>query len=345
MKEIGKRIGQQVRDSIGSIPNRLDRKGRERLTIMFIPHGNERVFTVHMNWHIIGFIAGSIILSIVLSVYGYYVHRERAREIQAQRQLYGINYTAAYNIEKQTARLVEKQQQLRENLEEIARLAGFSTTGLSHLPDSSTSLEEAHRAIKAEVLRRLAPNTDYLPSIYTTAGLNAATAEDVSILESLRHTVEDGYGVYRRIPLGRPLQASFRDTSDYGIRVDPVSGSQMEFHSGMDMAGRRGTPVLATAEGKVKTIMRRDPGYGNAVVIQHGFGFQTLYGHMERVAVRSGQTVRPGMVVGYMGSTGRVTGVHLHYEVWNGPGRRTDPKPFVCAQDFKTRRCRNFHAD
>ncbi|KAB2931132.1 MAG: M23 family metallopeptidase [Leptonema illini] len=342
---MGKRIGRQVRDGIGSIPNRLDRKGRERLTIMFIPHGNDRVFTVHMNWHMIGFIAGSIVLSIFLSFYGYYVHREKAIEIEKQQELYGINYTAAYNIDKQASLLVKKQRQLRENLEEIARLTNFSSTSLDLLPTSVSSREFGEQSLKKEVISRLAANTDYLHSTYVVAGLNSATNEDLFLLESLRFTVEKGYSVYNRMPLGRPIRAGYRDTSDYGIRVDPVSGAQMEFHSGLDMAGARGTPVEATAEGEVVTVMNWDAGYGNAVVIKHGYGFQTLYGHMERIAVRSGQRVVPGTVVGFMGSTGRVTGVHLHYEVWNGPSARTDPKPFVCAKDLSTARCRAFHAN
>lgn len=340
---MGKRIGRQVRDGIGTLPDRLDRKGRERLTIMFIPHGNDRVFTVHMNWHMIGFIFGCIVLSIFLSVYGIYRHREHAIEIQRQQELYGINYTAAYNIEKQAANLVKRQRQLRENVEEIARLTGFESAGIERLPATVESREFGEQSIKKEVLAKLGANSDYLHSTYVVAGLNAAAYEDLFLLESLRFTVDDGYGVYNRMPLGRPLHSGYHDTSDYGIRVDPITGMQMEFHSGLDMAGPRSMPVASTAEGEVATVMNWDPGYGNAVVIKHGFGFQTLYGHLERVAVKSGQRVYAGTIIGYMGSTGRVTGVHLHYEVWNGQSNRTDPKPFLCAKDFTTQRCKAYH--
>jgi murein DD-endopeptidase MepM/ murein hydrolase activator NlpD len=340
MKE---RIGRHLRDGIRSIPNRLDRKGRERLTIMFIPHGNDRVFTVHMNWHMIGFLAGSMALSIFLSLYGYYLHREKALEIKKQQELYGINYTAAYNIDRQTAQLVKHQRQLRENLEEIAKLTHFKTAALRLLPAAGSLQVSGEESLRKEALNRLAAGSDYLHSTYVAAGLNAAINEDLFLLESLRITADQGYGIYGRIPLGRPIRTGYRDTSDYGFRIDPVSGTQTEFHAGVDMSGSRGTPVEATAEGEVVTVMNWDPGYGHAVVIRHGFGFQTLYGHLDRTAVRSGQYVERGTIIGYMGSTGRVTGVHLHYEVWNGPSARIDPKPYLCAKDFRSDRCRAFH--
>lgn len=104
-------------------------------------------------------------------------------------------------------------------------------------------------------------------------------------------------------------------TSSFGQRVDPVLGNgEGEFHKGLDIAAPNGTPIRATGDGVVKTA-ELENGYGRAVVIDHGHGVETLYGHMSGFAVMSGQTVVRGQVIGYVGHSGRVTGNHVHYEV------------------------------
>ena len=85
-------------------------------------------------------------------------------------------------------------------------------------------------------------------------------------------------------------------------------------HAGVDLAAPRGTPIYATADGVV-TAAERESGYGNVVRIRHEFGFETVYAHQNKIRVRPGQTVSRGVQIGDMGSTGRSTGSHLHYEV------------------------------
>ena len=114
-----------------------------------------------------------------------------------------------------------------------------------------------------------------------------------------------------------------RVASGFGSRIDPVYKT-IKFHAGLDFAAPQGTPIYATADGRVTTAGNTGNGYGNHVEINHGFGYETLYGHMVRVKVRSGQTVKRGEVIGWVGSTGKSTGPHLHYEVHKG-GRPLDP--------------------
>lgn len=99
----------------------------------------------------------------------------------------------------------------------------------------------------------------------------------------------------------------------FGQRDDPFTGDD-EFHPGVDISAPRGTKVVATADGLVVFAGRRQ-GYGNLVGIEHKFGISTRYGHLDRYTVRAGQRVKRGDIVGYVGSTGRTTGAHLHYEV------------------------------
>ena len=103
-------------------------------------------------------------------------------------------------------------------------------------------------------------------------------------------------------------------SSSFGNRRDPFTGNT-DFHPGLDISADRGEPVLATADGTVTTSGYHGS-YGNLVVLDHGFGISTKYGHLSRFAVMTGQQIRRGDVVGYVGSTGRSTSPHLHYEVW-----------------------------
>jgi murein DD-endopeptidase MepM/ murein hydrolase activator NlpD len=113
------------------------------------------------------------------------------------------------------------------------------------------------------------------------------------------------------IPSGAPLRATL--TSGFGMRVDPILGTR-RLHSGVDLAAPNGSPIVATSDGMVSTA-GWNGGYGLSVSLEHGGGLQTRYGHMSRLAVAAGKMVKKGDVIGYVGSTGRSTGPHLHYEM------------------------------
>lgn len=132
-----------------------------------------------------------------------------------------------------------------------------------------------------------------------------------------------------RLPLARPVSAAV-GTSTYGVRRDPFTGHPA-FHAGQDFAGGYGSPVVSTAPGVVSYTGVRT-GYGNVVEIDHGLGFKTRYAHLASVSVRPGQRIGVGFRVGALGSTGRSTGPHLHYEVWEN-GRVRDPTRFLKAGD------------
>ncbi len=114
-----------------------------------------------------------------------------------------------------------------------------------------------------------------------------------------------------------------RIASGFGYRIDPVY-KVTKFHAGLDFAAPLGTPIYATADGVVQTAGFNTGGYGNEVIINHGYGYQTLYGHMFKVKARSGEVVKRGEVIGYVGSTGKSTGPHCHYEVHKN-GKPVDP--------------------
>ncbi len=114
--------------------------------------------------------------------------------------------------------------------------------------------------------------------------------------------------------------------SGYGWRIHPIYKTE-KMHSGMDFTAPVGTPIHATGNGTVSKVEYDGRGYGNNVIINHGWGFESLYGHMSKIAVRPGQKINRGDLIGYVGSTGASTGPHLHYEVRKG-GNAVNPANF-----------------
>ena len=146
-------------------------------------------------------------------------------------------------------------------------------------------------------------------------------ADNLSEMRSLSDAAES-------MPFRRPTQS--RTTSGFGVRFDPFNG-RPALHQGQDFAAPLNTPIYAPAPGIVSFVGVRS-GYGNTVEIDHGRGFKTRYAHLNATAVLPGQRIKLGQRVGAMGTTGRSTGVHLHYEVWMN-GRPQNPARFMRAGD------------
>ena len=142
----------------------------------------------------------------------------------------------------------------------------------------------------------------------------------------------DRLNLYRiaaqKAPFATPVKSAFRFTSQFGFRRDPKTGGR-RMHKGVDFAASTGTPLYATADGVV-THSGWASGYGRLVKIQHDFGVETRYAHMSKLRVKVGQRVSRGQLIGDMGASGRVTGVHLHYEVRVG-GKAVNPMIFIKA--------------
>lgn len=133
------------------------------------------------------------------------------------------------------------------------------------------------------------------------------------------------------VPSEKPVRTA-EFTSGYGVRSDPFRG-RAAMHAGIDLAGPIGTPVYATADGVVSAAGFNSGGYGNLVRLDHGKGIETRYGHLSAILVQPGQHIVRGQQIGRMGSTGRSTGSHLHYEV-RIDGRAVNPIPFMKSNDY-----------
>jgi murein DD-endopeptidase MepM/ murein hydrolase activator NlpD len=178
-----------------------------------------------------------------------------------------------------------------------------------------------------------------LPSVVKARAAGGSANSNVAVADLLPSTLtspEDTFGVLREVLGG--LEKRLRSvgkvvdrrgelaaatpslwpahgwvTGYFGQRSDPFTG-ESGFHQGLDISTEKGQPVVATADGTVQSAAYSGD-YGNLIVLRHGFGLATHYGHLSGFAVRAGQQVRRGDVIGYVGSTGRSTGAHLHYEI------------------------------
>lgn len=127
-------------------------------------------------------------------------------------------------------------------------------------------------------------------------------------------------------PLGPPLEGPLEISSRYGLRANPF-GRGHELHAGMDFPGDTGTPVKATAPGKVDQA-GRGGALGNYVAVEHGHGYRSLYGHLSKILVKPGDEIAKGQVIGLVGNTGRSSGPHLHYAL-QYKGKTINPAPYV----------------
>lgn len=140
----------------------------------------------------------------------------------------------------------------------------------------------------------------------------AAIEARTILLEENMKAFEAALKERARVPSIWPVEGEATDS--FGVRRNPFGGGPREFHSGQDISAPRGTPVVAAADGVVEQAGWQN-GYGNLVTIDHGNGITTRYGHLSKIQIKAGQQLQKGETLGLVGSTGRSTGPHLHYEV------------------------------
>jgi len=158
--------------------------------------------------------------------------------------------------------------------------------------------------------------------------MNARISYQLDSYKGIEKLIQNQDTKLASIPAIQPVSNKDLDriASGFGMRIDPVYGTP-KLHKGLDFTAPQGTPIYATGDGTVSEAGFSEGGYGNHVVINHGYGYETLYGHMVRIKARAGQKVKRGEVIGWVGSTGKSTGPHCHYEV-HVQGNPVDPVYF-----------------
>jgi len=195
------------------------------------------------------------------------------------------------------------------------------------IPDSARAeaLDKQQEVVKVEGMG----STQLLNSIYNSMNnLSSRIAAQKKSYAELDNLVNNKEKLLASTPAIQPVSNKdlIRIASGFGYRIDPIYKT-VKFHPGLDFTAPQGTPIYATADGVVSMAGFSAGGYGIHVIIDHGYGYETLYGHMVRAKARAGQHVKRGDLIGYVGSTGKSTGPHCHYEVHKN-GQKLDPVYF-----------------
>jgi murein DD-endopeptidase MepM/ murein hydrolase activator NlpD len=227
----------------------------------------------------------------------------------------------------------KQEQEKQQLLSQIAQLKSKLPAAEAAALTDATNKSSAQGYIES-IQGKLQKINDYLRK----RGLKGFSTKDVGGDNSSSNAVSDNekYSLYDEYlsrllnsvaftPMGYPRLSSI--TSGFGYRANPFDSDSAELHPGVDFKGATGDPVRVTADGKV-VFTGRKSGYGNCIIVQHKNDFQTLYGHLSHINVGDGQQVKTGDVIGKVGSTGRTTGPHLHYEVRKN-GKPINPVKFL----------------
>lgn len=183
------------------------------------------------------------------------------------------------------------------------------------IPDSARAQLEAE-ALEIAKIQRM-PSDQLVPSIQKTLDALARRMQvQEQSYQEVESLVKDKATLLAHTPAIQPVhnRELTRIASGFGYRIDPIYKTP-KMHQGLDFTAPQGTPIYATANGRVSHAGNKGSGYGNHVIIDHGYGYQTLYGHMVRVKASVGKSVKRGEIIGWVGNTGKSTGPHCHYEV------------------------------
>lgn len=216
------------------------------------------------------------------------------------------------HIEKQLA-LKDKIHELHKNFEEIDTVA---------IKKKFRNIDKELETINSYLKVRGINQTVKMPQGGEENDIFLSAEETGSFYENYLQRLSYNFS---HIPLGYPFKGAI--TSTYGHRENPFTGQNVETHSGLDIRAPMGAPVKAMAKGTVAFAGPKG-GYGNCIILKHASGYETLYGHLSKILVTSGQSIDIGQQIGKVGSTGRSTGPHLHYEVHKN-GKRINPSNFL----------------
>lgn len=267
---------------------------------------------------IFGFIAAAIFTAFIIVVIAFqYIDSPKEKFLKAENDALKEDYAVL------NARLNKLQKQMleietRDN--EVYRAIFESKP----IPDSAR-VEDIEKNKEVQYVQTLS-ESQLIKTITSQLNLlSARMAYQEKSYNDIDDMVKNKAKLLAGIPAIQPVSNKDlrRVASGFGYRVDPVY-KVTKFHAGLDFTAPQGTPIYATADGRVKASGYNEGGYGNHVVIDHGYGYETLYGHMVRVKARVGQNVKRGEVIGWVGNTGKSTGPHCHYEVHKN-GNPVDP--------------------
>lgn len=251
-------------------------------------------------------IAGCFLAVILLVLYFNFFETPTEKNLRQENNVLHTQYNILEQRLSNSLTVMERIRARDDNFYRvIMQLDPLSTTKRYAGLDNEDRYNNLKKVSDAALIERLTRRMDLLErSIY---------AQSLSF-DQLKNVAKEQKEKTSRMPSVLPINIKdYTISSGYGLRRDPITATS-KFHEGLDIAAREGTPVYATADGKV-IIAERKEGYGNCIDIDHGFNYMTRFGHLSKILVNSGQNIKRGELIGLVGSTGKSTGPHLHYEV------------------------------
>ena len=267
---------------------------------------------------VFGFIAAALVTAMIISFFAFrFIGSPNEKLLRSENERMKDRYREL-SKELNTIELQMAELEKRDN--EVYR-AIFEA---NPIPDSARAkeLEKELQIAKVESME----GSDLVNSIISTLNnLSSRVKAQQASFKEVTALVKNKEKLLAATPAIQPVSNKDlkRIASGFGYRIDPIYKT-VKLHPGLDFTAPAGTPIYATADGVIEFAGNRGDGYGNNVIINHGFGYKTLYGHMYRIKARGGQKVIRGEVIGWVGSTGKSTGPHCHYEVIKN-GNKIDP--------------------
>ncbi|MBO9635147.1 MAG: peptidoglycan DD-metalloendopeptidase family protein [Chitinophagaceae bacterium] len=270
---------------------------------------------------VLGFISAAIVTAIIIVSIAYrYFPSANEKKLMEENEVLEDQYQ---NLQQATNKLSQRLSELENRDNEIYR----TIFEANPIPDSMRAIEIANQK-EWMLVNRMTSSELENSIVQTLNNLNNRMSNQDRSYNDIAKFISNKEELLACTPAIQPVSNSDlkRVASGFGSRIDPVYKT-IKFHAGLDFSAPQGTPIYATANGTVRTAGNLGNGYGNHVVINHGYGYETLYGHMFKVKVKPSQKVKRGEVIGWVGSTGKSTGPHCHYEVHKN-GRPIDPVYF-----------------
>ena len=267
---------------------------------------------------VFGFIAAALVTAAIISLLAFrFIGSPNEKLLRAENERMKDRYR---ELGKEIKKIEQQMKELEDRDNEVYRSIFEATP----IPDSARlkDLEKEQQIAKVEGMEQ----NDLINSIVTTLNnMQSRIHAQKASYKDLGGMVKDKEKLLAATPAIQPVSNADlkRIASGFGYRIDPVYKT-VKLHPGLDFAAPAGTPIYATANGTVEFAGNRGDGYGNNVIINHGYGYKTLFGHMFKIKARTGQRVTRGEVIGWVGSTGKSTGPHCHYEVIKN-GNKIDP--------------------
>jgi murein DD-endopeptidase MepM/ murein hydrolase activator NlpD len=270
---------------------------------------------------IFGFIAAALVTAMLISFFAFrFVGSPNEKLLRSENERMKDKFR---EMSRQMKTVQQKMEELEKRDNEVYRSIFEATP----IPDSARA-KEMEKQLQIAIVESMEDHELINSIVKSLNNISNRVGRQKKSFEEVTDLLKNKEKLLASTPAIQPVSNKDleRIASGFGYRIDPIYKT-VKLHAGLDFTAPSGTPIYATADGNVETAGNRGDGYGNVVIINHGYGYKTLYGHMYRIKARGGQRVKRGEVIGWVGSTGKSTGPHCHYEVIKN-GNKIDPVYF-----------------